>query len=68
MPQKTKNEEWMYSQIAKAHQCINDVLEQSKHFDFFERHRAKDTLLHLSMIDIELLQLLTEKELLPGEE
>lgn len=68
MPQKTKNEEWMYSQIEKADQCINDVLEQSKHFDFFERHRAKETFFHLSMIDIELLQLLTEKELLPGEE
>ena len=68
MPQKTKNEEWMYSQIEKAHQCINDVLEQSKHFGFFERHRAKETLYHLSMIDIELLQLLTENEQLTCEE
>lgn len=68
MPQKSKNEEWMYSQIEKAHQCINDVLEQSKHFGFFERHRAKETFLHLSMIDIELLQLLTENEQLTCEE
>ena len=68
MPQKTKNEEWMYSQIAMAHQCVNEVLEQSKHFGFFEWHRAKDTIFHLSMIDIELLQLLTENEQLTCEE
>ena len=31
----------MYSQIEKAHQCINDVLEQSKHFDFFEQAESE---------------------------
>lgn len=58
---KSKNEIWFFNQIAKAEKIISAALEKTSSFNMFDKNNLKNAVVHASIIDVEMLQLLNEE-------